>query len=153
MNGIRNKFVALSAAALVALAGYEGYTDKAVIPVPGDKPTNGFGTTGGVKIGDKTTPTRALVRLLSDADKDAAAVRRCAPVPLYQYEFDAYVTLTYNIGPGAFCRSTLVKRLNALDYGGACDEILKWDRFNGKPLPGLTQRRQHEYRTCKGDNT
>ena len=48
----------LSAAALVGLALHEGYSDKAIIPVKGDVPTIGFGTTGGVKMGDRIlTPT------------------------------------------------------------------------------------------------
>ena len=69
---------------------------------------------------------------------------------MYPHEFSAFVSLTYNIGEGAFCRSTLVKKLNAGDYEGACKEILRWDRFQGKPLRGLTLRRQDEYRQCMG---
>jgi len=140
----------LSAAALVGIAVQEGYRGEAYEPVKGDVPTIGFGTTEGVEMGDRITPERALVRLLKDANKFEKAVKRCAPVPMYQYEFDAYVSLTYNIGEGAFCKSTLVKRLNAQDYKGACQEILKWDKFKGKSLPGLTKRRQEEYQKCLG---
>ncbi|WP_297832981.1 hypothetical protein [Thermomonas sp.] len=50
----------LSAAALVGIVLHEGYTDRAVIPVKGDVPTIGFGTTTDVKIGDTTTPPKAL---------------------------------------------------------------------------------------------
>jgi len=142
--------LALSASALVGIAVHEGYRGEAYEPVKGDVPTIGFGTTEGVEMGDRITPERALVRLLKDANKFEKAVKRCAPVPMYQYEFDAYVGLTYNIGEGAFCRSTLVKKLNAQDYEGACAEILRWDRFKGKPLPGLTKRRQEEYQKCLG---
>ena len=46
----------LSAAALVGIVLHEGYTDHAVVPVKGDVPTIGFGTTAGVKIGDTTKP-------------------------------------------------------------------------------------------------
>ena len=69
---------------------------------------------------------------------------------MYQHEFDAYVSLTYNIGASAFCSSTLTKQLNAGDYAGACREILRWDKFKGQPLPGLTKRRQSEYQQCIG---
>lgn len=141
----------LSAAVLVGIALEEGFTSKAVIPVPGDVPTLGFGTTEGVKKGDVITPERALVRLLQDADKFSEGVKRCANVPLYQYEFDAYVSLSYNIGTGAFCNSTLVKKLKTYDYEGACKEILKWDKFKGEPLKGLTHRRQREYKLCMGN--
>jgi len=142
--------LALSASALVGIAVHEGYSPVAYEPVKGDVPTIGFGTTEGVKQGDKTTPERALVRLLNDASKFEKAVKRCAPVPMYQYEFDAYVSLTYNIGEGAFCKSTLVRLLNQQKYEEACKQILKWDRFKGKPLPGLTKRRMEEYKKCLG---
>lgn len=140
----------LSATALVGIALHEGFVPTAYIPVKGDVPTIGFGTTEDVEIGDRITPERALVRLLKDANKFEKAVRRCAPVPMHQHEFDAYVSLTYNIGESAFCKSTLAKKLNAGDYAGACKEILRWDKFKGRPLPGLTKRRQEEYKQCLG---
>ena len=142
--------LSLSAAAIVGIALHESFRDSAYIPVAGDVPTIGFGSTENVKLGDKITVERALVRLLDDASVFESAVKQCAPVPMYQYEFDAYVSLTYNIGSGAFCRSTLVKKLNKLDYDGACKETLRWDKFKGKPLAGLTKRRQEEYRKCIG---
>ncbi len=142
--------LALSAATLVGIAMHESYRDDAYIPVKGDVPTIGFGTTAGVKLGDRTTPTRALVRLLADADEYARAVKRCAPVPMHQHEFDAFVSLTYNIGPGAFCGSTLARKLNAGDYAGACAEILRWNKAGGRVLSGLVKRRQYEHAKCTG---
>lgn len=140
----------LSAAGLVHIAMGEGYREAAYIPVPGDVPTIGFGTTEGVKLGDKITPQKALERSLTDIGKFEGAIKQCVKVPLYQHEYDAYTSLAYNIGSGAFCRSTLVKKLNAGDYVGGCEAILSWDYFKGKPLPGLTKRRQSEYRMCTG---
>lgn len=140
--------LSLSAAALVGIALHEDYRGDAYTPVPGDVPTIGFGHTGDVRPGDKTTPPRALVALLKDAGAAEQAVKRCADVPLHQHEFDAYVSLTYNIGGGAFCRSTIVKRLKAGDYAGACEAIKLWDKFKGQPLPGLTKRRQAEFNLC-----
>ncbi len=150
----------LSAAALVGLALHEGYSDKAITPVKGDVPTIGFGTTGGVKMGDKITPPQALVRALQDIQKFEGALKDCVKVPLAQHEYDTYVTFSYNIGSSAFCRSTLVRKLNALDYDGACKELLKWTYFQGKncALPensrlcgGLATRRQAEYKQCIGE--
>ena len=145
----------LAASTLVGLALSEGYTDKAIIPVPGDRPTKGFGSTfnadgSPVQMGDKTTAPRALVDLLRDASKFEVAVKRCAPVPMYPYEYSAYVQFTYNVGESAFCKSTLVKKLNALDYFGACLEILRWDKVQGRVVRGLTIRRQAEYQECTG---
>ena len=140
----------VSAAALVGIATHEGYRGEAYRDAVG-VPTIGFGETAGVKMGDKTTPGRSLVQLLGSTNRHADAIRKCIVVPLYQYEFDAYVSLSYNIGPGAFCQSTLVKKLNAGDYAGACEEIKRWNRAGGKVLPGLTKRREQEYRLCKGE--
>jgi lysozyme len=141
----------LSASALVGLVMHESYTDTAVIPVKGDVPTIGFGTTDGVKMGDHITPPVALARSLASVQKFEGAIKNCVKVPLYQYEYDAYVDLTYNIGHGAFCNSTLVSKLNQQDYVGACQQILVWDKFHGKPLKGLTLRRQAEYKQCMGE--
>lgn len=143
----------LSASALIGIAVSEGYKEEAYIPVAGDVPTIGFGSTinldgSPVRMGQKTTSVEALKRLGKDVEKFETAVKTCAPVPMYQYEFDAYVSLTYNIGPNAFCKSTLAKKLVQYDYEGACKEILRWDMFKGKPLKGLTIRRQEEYKTC-----
>ncbi|EEO27710.2 lysozyme [Oxalobacter paraformigenes] len=142
----------ISATVLVSIALHEGYRDKAYKDAVGI-PTIGYGETAGVKMGDRTTPERALVTLLSSANRHADAIRPCIHVPLHQHEFDAYVSLAYNIGAGNFCRSTLVKKLNAKDYAGACEEIRRWNKAGGKVLAGLTKRREKEYRLCKGEKT
>lgn len=140
----------LSAVALVSIAGWEGFKSVAYIPVPGDVPTIGFGTTKDVKMGDIIDPVTALQRKIRDVEKFEGAIKQCVHVPLAQHEYDAYLSLAYNIGSGAFCRSTLVRKLNAQDYEGACKEILRWDKFKGKPLQGLTNRRQAEFKQCMG---
>ena len=140
----------VSATALVGIVTYEGYSGSAYVPVPGDVATIGFGTTEGVKPGDKTNPVEALGRALADIQKFDKALKQCVIVPLHQYEYDAYLSLAYNIGPGAFCGSTLVVKLNMLDYIEACKQILRWDKFKGKPLAGLTTRRKAEYILCTG---
>lgn len=142
--------LALSASALFGLVAHEGYRGEAYIPVPGDVPTIGFGTTDGVRLGDRTDPIAALGAALRDVRRFEGAIKQCVKVPLHQREYDAYVSLSYNIGSGAFCGSTLVKKLNVQDYPGACNEILRWDKFKGRPLAGLTKRRQSEYALCAG---
>ena len=142
--------ISLSATALVALLLHEGYRDNAYIPVAGDVPTIGFGSTTGVKLGDRTSPEKALTVALRDVQGFEGAIKECVTVPLAQYEYDAFVSLSYNIGSNAFCRSTLVRKLNTQDYVGACNQILRWDQFKGKPLAGLTKRRQEEHKKCLG---
>jgi lysozyme len=150
----------LSGGGLIGIASHEGYRETAYIPVVtaagSDVLTIGFGSTtnaDGTRVApnQRTNPVAALKRLGEHVEVFEEAVKRCAPVPMHQYEFDAYVSLTYNIGSNAFCKSTLVKKLIAYDYEGACQEILKWDRFKGNPLPGLTKRRKEEYNTCIGN--
>lgn len=140
----------LSAGGFVGIISNEGYTESAVIPVKGDVPTAGFGTTEGVTMKTKLPPVQAVQRALKDASKFEGAVKQCVHVPLHQYEYDAYVSLSYNIGAGNFCSSTLVRELNQQHYDVACAQILRWDRFHGQPLKGLTDRRQRENRQCKG---
>lgn len=143
--------LSLSAAGLVALIGYEGYSDTAYIPIQGDVPTIGFGTTQGVKMGDTITPEKAVERAYRDIQNTETAIHKCVNVPLSQGENDAYTSLAYNIGTGAFCNSTLVKKLNARDYEGACAEIKRWVYSGGKIVPGLVARREKEYQTCVGE--
>lgn len=141
----------LSASALVGIAVHEAYRPVAYLPTPNDVPTIGFGTTGNVRMGDTITVERALVRLLADADKFQQELKACiGDVPMHQHEWDAYVSWAYNVGSGAACRSTLVRRLRARDYEGACTELLRWTKQAGRELPGLVKRRQDEYRLCMG---
>ena len=141
--------LSLSAAALVGIATHEGYVGQAYRDIVGVW-TIGFGTTEGVKPGDRIEPVQALQRKMADVRKFEGALKRCVTVPLHQHEYDAFLSLAYNIGPGAFCRSTLVRKLNAGDYASACAEILRWDKAGGKTVAGLTKRRQAEYRQCTG---
>ena len=130
--------LSLSAAGFVGILTRESYTEGAVIPTKGDVLTLGFGTTEGVKMGDTTTPVKAVQRALTDSQKFEGALKRCVAVPLHQAEYDIYVDLAYNIGVFNFCTggkagqtSTLVKRLNAGDYAGACEAILMWKKAAG----------------------
>lgn len=159
MASTRQKIAALvlSTVGLGGIALHEGYRDTAYVPVPGDKVTIGYGATSHedgspIKPGEKITQQRAMDLLYHHTNKFQAAVRKCTPVPMYQYEFDAFVSLTYNIGESAYCNSTLAKKLNAYDYAGACAEILKWNKFQGRILPGLDNRRKKEYEQCLGNS-
>ncbi|MBS0453953.1 MAG: lysozyme [Proteobacteria bacterium] len=158
MNKVRVTVAALSlsAAAFVGILTREGYTDQAVIPTKGDVPTYGFGTTEGVKMGDRTTPVQAAQRALADSQKFEGALKSCVNAPLHQAEYDVYVDLSYNIGSAAFCSSTIVKRLNAGDYAGACDAILMWKKAAGydcstpgnRRCAGLWTDRLNKHKQC-----
>lgn len=142
--------LSLTAAGLVGILNYEGFSDTAYIPVPGDVPTIGFGSTKGVKLGDTITPEKAIERAYRDIRNTESAIHKCVHVPLSTSEYDAFTSLAYNIGTSAFCSSTLVKKLNAGDYEGACAEIKRWVYVKGQVVPGLANRREKEYRKCMG---
>ena len=152
-----------SAAALIGLAVSEGYTDQAIIPTKGDVPTLGFGTTtrpdgSPVRMGDTTNPVDALQRKARDIQRFEGALKTCVRVPLNPSEYDVYVDHSYNIGSTAFCGSTIVSRLNAQDYAGACDAILMWRRVGAQDCSvpgnrvcwGLWERRKSAHTKCMG---
>lgn len=140
--------LSLSAVGLLTIAKWEGFSDQAYIPVPGDVPTIGFGSTEGVKMGDTITVPKALERLMRDVGVAESAIGRCVKVPLSQSEYDAFTSFAFNVGGEAFCSSTLVKKLNSGDYDGACDELERWVYSQKRVVPGLVNRRQVEYRLC-----
>ena len=140
----------LSASAFVAILLHEGYSGKAYTPVPGDVPTIGFGTTSGVKPGDTMAPVEAVSKALRDVQKFEGALKECVKVPLSQNEYDAFVSFAYNIGPKAFCNSTLVAKLNKEDYEGACNEMSRWVYVKGRKVHGLVNRREKERKLCLG---
>ncbi|HHT3488370.1 TPA: lysozyme [Enterobacter hormaechei] len=71
-------------------------------------------------------------------------VSRLVKVGLTQGQFDALVSFTYNLGARSLSTSTLLRKLNAGDYAGAADELLRWNKAGGKVLNGLTRRREAE---------
>lgn len=149
--------LAVTAALAAGVSQHEGFREKAYMPTPDDRPTIGLGTTfhpdgRPVKMGETITRERALVYLHNDLNKFANAVKRCAPVPMYDYEFAAMVSVTYNIGEANFCKSSMARKLKQFDYQGACDALLMWDKQAGKTLRGLTKRRQEERAICLGEH-
>jgi len=117
---------------------------EAYLPTPEDVPTIGWGSTRGVSMGDVWTQAQADAALLDDLEDAETCVNRQVKVPLQQEEFDALVSLAFNIGCNAFAGSTLVRKLNESDYDGAAKEFLRWSKQAGKVLPGLVRRRAAE---------
>jgi len=150
----------LSAAGFVGIINRESFSPVAYPdPVHGTKvPTIGFGSIEGVKMGDAITPVQAINRTMREVRVYEDALKGCVTSPLHQHEYDAYVELSHNIGASAFCRSTIVKRLNTGDYRGACDAILLF-KYAGKQdcsapgnrvCSGLWKDRQRVHAKCVG---
>lgn len=139
----------ITASTLVGIATHEGYMGSAYLDPVGIA-TLGFGETKNVKLGQKTDPVRALIQLEDSIDEHARGVAACIKVPLYQHEYNAYLSFAYNVGVSKFCKSTMAKKVNAMDYIGGCNELPKWVFAGGKKLPGLVKRREQEYKQCLG---
>lgn len=99
-------------------------------------------------IGHRITKAESRALLQKDLGRFEAAVNDLVKVPLNQNQFDALVSLAFNIGEDNFEKSTVLRRLNRKDYDGAADAFLRWNkaRKNGElvVLDGLTKRRNKE---------
>lgn len=95
---------------------------------------------------NRTLPTeKAAIALLAATIGQYEKAVNAMGVELTQNEFDALVCLCYNIGAGNFLKSTLVKMLKAGDdKAEIAQQFLRWDKAGGKPLAGLTRRRNAE---------
>lgn len=118
---------------------------------PADVWTIGYGHTSAageprVVKGMKITAQEASDILVRDLVKYEAAVKKAITRAPNENQFAAMVSLCYNIGPGAFARSSLVKRFNAGDIDGAADAFRMWNKAGGRVLQGLVNRREDERR-------
>lgn len=125
---------------------YEGFSPKAVRLTGEDEYTIGYGHYGSdVHAGDTITEAEATELLERDLKVFENAVRSAVKVDITQSQFDALVSLSYNIGTGAFADSDTVKALNVGKVGHAAVDIPSWRRGMGyQILPGLEKRRQTE---------
>ncbi len=131
---------------------WEGFKPNAYLD-PVGIPTIGYGTIRypngqKVQMGDVVSEAEAKAFMKLKCDEFAAVVSKNVTVTLNQNQFDALVSLCYNIGPGGFQTSTLLKKLNAGNYSEAADQFLVWNKGtkNGvkQVLDGLTNRRKDE---------
>lgn len=137
-----------------------GYLDAVHVPTIGYGHTEMAG--GLINYADGTTTSKVIVgaaitsdeadRLLSeDLRKFEAPVARALERKPTQDQFDAMVSLAFNIGSGGFEKSSVVRRFNAGDDIGAADAFLMWNKAKGKVLAGLTRRRNAERALFLGD--
>jgi lysozyme len=159
----RNAIAALSvsAAAFAALVGHEGYTDRAVIPVKGDVPTVGFGSTvredgSRVEMGDTITPQKAIARSLWHIQKDERGIKSCITAPLSQVEYDLMVDFSYQYGVPKLCKSSMAREANAGNYAQSCAAYLEYKKVAGydcstpgnRRCAGVWTRSQERYQAC-----
>jgi len=141
-----------AAALLAAIAGFEGYAPDPYVD-PAGVPTVCWGDTQDVVRGRTSSRAECEARLERQAAAHAAPVLRCVPqLRGREGALVASASLAYNIGTGAFCRSTAARRMRTGDWQGGCDAFLAWDkaRVNGRlvRLRGLANRRRAERELC-----
>lgn len=135
------------AIAVMCVSGFEGLRQVAYND-PVGIPTICFGETKGVKLGQKATVEECKAMLAESLERADQAVMLCTKVTLPDKRRAALVSFTYNVGGTAYCKSTLLRKLNAGDTVGACDELLRWVTARGVTLPGLVNRREQERSLC-----
>lgn len=154
--------LSLSAAAFIGLVAHEGYTERAIVPTFNDRPTVGFGSTfhesgEPVRMGDTTTPVRALIKAQAHIAREEQIFRDSLPdVALHQAEYDLYMDWVYQYGTGAWSKSSMRRALLAGDYRAACDALLLY-RFSGgfdcstpgnRRCAGVWTRQQQRHAAC-----
>lgn len=114
--------------------------------------TIGYGHTQGVQQGQVWTQAQADSAVLKDLEEFEGYVNKYVKVPLTQYQFDALVSWTFNLGPTNLRRSTLLRKLNQRLYGEVPAQIRRWNRAGGIVLAGLIRRRKAEALMFQGKN-
>lgn len=133
----------IGTAGLNLIKQFEGFRSKAYLDT-GNIPTIGYGTTKGVKMGQVITEAQALEFLQRDVTSAQNTVNKSVKVPLTQNQFDALVSFVYNVGSGNFNTSTLLKLLNGGHYDQVDEQLMRWNKDDGKVIDGLTHRRAAE---------
>lgn len=138
------------AAAIGLVAAWEGRSLVAYVD-PVGIPTICDGYTHGVKLGDVVTPDKCDALTEQEVRKALAVVDRSVPQPLPDGARVALASFVYNVGPGAYGSSTLLRKLRAGDLTGACNQLLRWVYAGDKKLRGLELRREAERKICLSD--
>jgi lysozyme len=141
-----------SADCIAFIKGYEKCRLKAFKPTPNDNWTIGWGATGpGIREGVTWTQEQADARFELDKARFAACVDRVVGPNTTQGQYDAMVSLAYNIGETAFRQSTLAMHHKAGEHAAAALQFARWNKQAGKVLAGLTTRRRDEARMYAPD--
>lgn len=142
--------IALVTGSLIAfVASYEGTRYKPYRDVVGVW-TVCEGITGKHVIpGKEYTRAECDALLGGEIEKHGRGLMECVTRPITQNQYEALASWTFNVGVGAACKSTLVRKINAgAPPSDWCNELLKWDKAGGIPWRGLTRRRQAERDLC-----
>jgi lysozyme len=129
-NRIKVAGLSLSAVAFITLIVSEGFSPTATVPVKGDRPTVGFGSTyhqdgSAVKMGETISPVKGLQTAQAHISKDEVRFRQSLlSAELTQAEYDLYIDWVYQYGIGRWLASPMRQRLIDGEYRQACDALL-----------------------------
>lgn len=147
MDAVKKSLLAGSLAAAVSVVGYFegreliGYYDPVGIP------TVCYGHTATAQVGQQRSEQECESLLQEDLGHALAVVDRHLPSapPMTRAALGSFV---YNVGQGAFERSTLLALAQSGDWVAACHELPRWVYADGRQLAGLVRRRDAEMELC-----
>lgn len=133
------------------MAGSEGVRLNAYKDVVGI-PTVCFGETRNVKLGDKYTLEQCKSMLGDRIIEFETQMTSCLsnPTVIPDKSYAAFLSFTYNVGPGAFCSGSVARWINKGNIPAACDAMRLYNKA-GKPpriIKGLDNRRKEEQTLC-----
>lgn len=144
-KGLIAATLALAAPVVMHFEGKENeaYLDAVSIP------TICYGHTSTAKIGQTLTDEQCAELLEDDLAIALKSVDTYVNVPISVETRAALTSFVFNVGSGNFRSSTLLRKLNAGDYPGACAELDRWVYAGGRKLNGLVERRKIERQICE----
>ncbi|TGV26325.1 lysozyme [Mesorhizobium sp. M4B.F.Ca.ET.143.01.1.1] len=148
--GAAGALTALGTLAVNTVGGYEGLRLVAYQDVIGVW-TACRGETAGIKKGMRFTREQCDVMFIDSLTRHEAGMRACLKDPdgIPAEIYVAELSLTYNIGVGGFCKSSMPAKLNAKNYVAACNTFGSFVKAGGKVIKGLVTRRLQEAALCR----
>lgn len=149
----KKKAAAIGIAAGI-VASFEGLKTYAY-PDPatrGEPWTACYGRAYGIKPGDRFTVEQCKTMLGEDLNIYINGVLSCLRVEVGPHRLAALTSFAYNVGIGAACKSSVVRRLNAGEGAPACDSLMAWNKAAGFEMKGLTRRRAEERAMCRRED-
>lgn len=147
--GRLKKGAAITGVAVALIGGFEGLRLNAYKDVVGVV-TACYGETLNIRMGMRFTKPECDAMFANRLAEFETGMRRClkAPDSIPDKPYVAFLSLSYNIGTGAFCKSSVARLANVGAMRASCDAILKFNRAGGVVWSGLTKRRQAERKLC-----
>lgn len=149
-GGAAGAITALGLLAIAIIGNFEGLRLVAYKDVVGVW-TACYGETKGIKGGMKFTREQCDVMFIdSGLKRHEAGMRACLTYPdlIPEKSYVAFLSLTYNIGIGGFCKSSVARAINEGRIQAACYNLTKFNKAKGRVIKGLVTRRKQELRLC-----